>query len=126
MTKKNYLSIISFFREFKYLIGKIRFTESKVTSDPDPFQSPDPDPPSRNRIRIKMKRIHNTGFLKTFQGQSSTIFNAGSGENKHRIQPLEKNGTGSSKPKVIGSNRIRILIPGYVSIQLFSHCTIFL
>ena len=24
--------------------GKIRFTESKVTSDPDPYQSQDPDP----------------------------------------------------------------------------------
>ena len=28
----------------------IRFTESKVTSDPDPYQSQDPDPSSRMRI----------------------------------------------------------------------------
>ena len=34
-----------------HLIGKIRFTESKVTSDPDPYQSQDPDPSSRMRIR---------------------------------------------------------------------------
>ena len=34
-----------------HLIGKIRFTESKVTSDPDPYQSQDSDPSSRMRIR---------------------------------------------------------------------------
>ena len=36
------------------LIGKIRFTESKVTSDPDPYQDPDPDPdPNQNDMDPK-------------------------------------------------------------------------
>ena len=74
-----------------HLIGKIRFTESKVTSDPDP------DPSSRMRIRIKMIRVRNTAD-KAFKGHhinlampfSHEVISATLGEPHSSLFPVVK------------------------------------
>ena len=79
--------------------------KEKVGIFPDLEQNPDPlfhetDPRIRIQIHIKMNRIRNTAGLYFDWGQNNFIY------------PLLQVGSESGSPKINGSDRIRILIPG--------------